>query len=236
MTRGGDVLIQGAGAGLGLQQGSALRRRGGDGAAPNAPATEFHGHIGRKQQQDGQPRLGRADTSGGNTLTGYKLFRAKSYNDFTQLGGTFSTTDTGHTDNGTSWDRAHEYRLIAIYSGNRESEPARVTIRTPRQPPWKVSGLTVTTDGATVTLTWDREGSGRATGYKVFRKSAHGAEAIDQYTKIADVSGRDTTTYQDDTVTSGQDYAYRVVATNNGQDGPPIRQRGRHRRSSAITA
>ena len=162
-----------------------------------------------------------APTSGGNTLTGYKLFRAKSYNDFTQLGGTFSTTDTGHTDNGTSWDRAHEYRLIAIYSGNRESEPARVTIRTPRQPPWKVSGLTVTTDGATVTLTWDREGSGRATGYTVFRKSAHGAEAIDQYTKIADVSGRDTTTYQDGTVTSGQDYAYRVVATNNGQDGPP---------------
>ena len=162
-----------------------------------------------------------APTPGAFTLTGYKLFRAKSYNDFMQLGGTFSTTDTGHTDNGTSWDRAHEYRLIAIYSGNRESEPARVTIRTPRQPPGKVSGLTVTTDGATVTLTWDREGSGRATGYTVFRKSAHGAEAIDQYTKIADVSGRDSTTYQDDTVTSGQDYAYRVVATNNGQDGPP---------------
>ena len=162
-----------------------------------------------------------APTSGGNTLTGYKLFRAKSYNDFTQLGGTFSTTDTGHTDNGTSWDRAHEYRLIAIYSGNRESEPAGVTIRTPRQPPWKVSGLTVATDGATVTLTWDIEGSGRATGYKVFRKSTHGTEAIDQYTKVADVSGGDTTTYQDGTVTSGQDYAYRVVATNNGQDGPP---------------
>ena len=75
-----------------------------------------------------------APTSGGNTLTGYKLFRAKYLNE-NKLIATLGASATSYQDTGTSWDRSHDYNLIATYSGNKESESARVNIRTPSQPP-----------------------------------------------------------------------------------------------------
>ena len=75
-----------------------------------------------------------APTSGGNTHTGYKLVRSKYLNE-NKLIATLVASATSYQDTGTSWDRSHDYNLIATYSGNKESESARVNIRTPSQPP-----------------------------------------------------------------------------------------------------
>ena len=75
-----------------------------------------------------------APTPGAFTLTGYKLFRSKHLHENTLIA-TLGDGATSYQDIGTSWDQSHDYNLIATYSGNRESEPARVNIRIPSQPP-----------------------------------------------------------------------------------------------------
>ena len=75
-----------------------------------------------------------APTPGAFTLTGYKLFRSKYLHENTLIA-TLDANETMAQDTGTSWDQSHDYNLIATYSGNRESEPARVNIRIPSQPP-----------------------------------------------------------------------------------------------------
>lgn len=47
------------------------------------------------------------------TQEGYKLPRAKSYNDFSQTA-TLASTDATATDTGTPWGWGHQYWLIAV--------------------------------------------------------------------------------------------------------------------------
>jgi len=81
--------------------------------------------------------------------------------------------------------------------------------------PGPPTGLVVTPGDGTVLLTWQapNENASSVTDYNVYRKSGQGAWEI-----IATVTA---TSYNDDDVTNGQEYSYKVLSVGSGGEGDP---------------
>ena len=81
--------------------------------------------------------------------------------------------------------------------------------------PGPPSGLVANASNGKVQLTWQApsDGASSVTGYNVYRKTGSGSWEL-----IASVNG---TSYEDDDVTNGQEYSYKVSSIGSGGEGEP---------------
>ena len=84
-------------------------------------------------------------------------------------------------------------------------------------PPNRPSSLTFDNSSSSITLTWTDNQTEAVTGYKVIRKTV----VTDDYTTVSTNTDNTTRTYEDDNVSTGGTYWYRVRAYNSNGDGTP---------------
>ena len=84
-------------------------------------------------------------------------------------------------------------------------------------PPNRPSSLTFDNSSSSITLTWTDNQTEAVTGYKVIRKTV----VTDDYTTVSTNTDNTTRTYEDDNVSTGGTYWYRVRAYNINGDGTP---------------
>ena len=84
-------------------------------------------------------------------------------------------------------------------------------------PPNPPSSLTSDNSSSSITLTWTDSQTEAVTGYKVIRKTV----VTDNFTTVSTNTDNTTRTYEDDNVSTGGTYWYRVRAYNSNGDGTP---------------
>jgi len=84
-------------------------------------------------------------------------------------------------------------------------------------PPNRPSSLTSDNSSSSITLTWTDSQTEAVTGYKVIRKTV----VTDNFTTVSTNTDNTTRTYEDDNVSTGGTYWYRVRAYNSNGDGTP---------------
>ena len=82
-------------------------------------------------------------------------------------------------------------------------------------PPNRPSSLTSDNSSSSITLTWTDSQTEAVTGYKVIRKTV----VTDNFTTVSTNTDNTTRTYEDDNVSTGGTYWYRVRAYNINGDG-----------------
>ena len=115
-----------------------------------------------------------------------------------------------YTDNTVTASNAYIYRIKAVFVTNANYSN-ELTVNTPQQPPGTPTGLSVALQGGSVLVKWDNGGGGTATSYRVERSVQGGA-----YSLYQTVAYSRTPSLTDNGVQSGQQYCYRVQATNGG--------------------
>lgn len=91
----------------------------------------------------------------------------------------------------------------------KPAPPPVAEVPPPPQPPAAPTGLTATSGGQSVSLTWI-DTSGEETGYRLERREGEGA-----YSTLTNLSAN-SVSFLDVTVQPGRSYAYRVIAMNGG--------------------
>ena len=160
--------------------------------------------------------------SDGAVVTGYRILRraVDSEDDFQALSQNTATTTTAWTDDdGLSARTKYAYRVQALgeYGAGELSTPAEVIM--PHVPlPGRVTVLTATaTAHDTVSLSWEAPSDGAAvTGYRILRRAV---DSETEFQVLSQNTGSVTTTWTDDSVSSGTKYAYRVQALGEHGEG-----------------
>ena len=146
--------------------------------------------------------------SEGNII--YHMFR-----DDTEV---WSGLELAFNDTTVSNDVTYRYTVAAQSSlgwGPNSTEVVGMPEGTSQIIPGPPTGLVSTPGDGSVSLTWQapNENASSVTGYNVYRKSGQGAWEL-----IATVTG---TSYNDDNVTNGQEYSYKVSSVGSGEEGDP---------------
>ena len=151
-------------------------------------------------------------SSGGSSITGYRIYRSSTSGAETLLT-TLASTATTYTDSGLASGSTYYYKVAAVnakgtgaLSNEKSAITAAATITVPDTP-----ALTSASPGnATVSLTWTAPGSnGRSsiTNYRIYRATSSGAETL--LTTIGNVSS-----FTDTGLTNGNAYYYKISAVN----------------------
>ncbi|GAB3940932.1 hypothetical protein GCM10028805_03510 [Spirosoma harenae] len=106
----------------------------------------------------------------------------------------------------------YSYRVRAVFvTGASSTYSNTLTVSTPQEAPGTPTGLTATLQNGSVVLSWSNGSGGTATNYRVERSVQGGA-----YSLYQTVSYSRTPSLTDNGVQGGQQYCYRVQATNGG--------------------
>ncbi|TLZ60410.1 MAG: hypothetical protein E6K13_08345 [Methanobacteriota archaeon] len=155
-------------------------------------------------------------SDGRSPVTNYRIYRGTSSGSLTllsEIGTTLSYADTGRTNGITYY-----YAVSAVNAageGARSGEVSATPMGTGTVPS-AVQSLQAVAGDAQVTLTWQApasSGSSAVTGYKVYRGTTSGSEAL-----LASVGT--VLTYVDTGATNGQIYYYQASALNGVGEGP----------------
>ncbi len=145
---------------------------------------------------------------------GYKVERSTDGINFTEIASSLPANTTSFSDNGLSPDTEYWYRVRCFLGtfnspySNIDNDRTFVVLVAP-------TGLTASAVSATqINLTWT-DNATNETGYKVERST----DGI-TFTEIASSLPANTTTYADNSVTSGTLYFYRVRAFNGSINSP----------------
>jgi putative cell wall-binding protein len=168
-----------------------------------------------------------ADSAGG---TGTRLVNGEDEDAPTVAG-----NKAAHVITGLAPSTTYRVEVKTVTTDGRESEPStRVTATTAEgdaapgdtsQPPAPVTGLDATPGTGQVTLTWDAHPNSAVIGYRLQRSDARPVtnncpSTLDvEWSTVADeadaLDRRTTTSFVDDTVTSGTFYCYRIAAVDS---------------------
>lgn len=156
------------------------------------------------------------DNSGENE-TGFEIYRDGGLGTDFQLIATVGKNVTSYQDQSVEGNRFYYYRVRAITSSLRSAASNEASVTTPVSPPAAPSGLSASLSNLTSAhITWDGNNSG-GTVFLVERanRSTGGA-----FTQIARVDYSRTLFYDDNGLSSGTEYCYRVRANNeSGNSG-----------------
>ena len=103
-------------------------------------------------------------------------------------------------------DRDVDVRFTLKDRAGNSSEKI-VTYTVDREPPYAPENVEVMDIGGTIIISWDKGGSADCEGYELYRKQ----EGMEDYL-VADISGKNSTWYEDDSMTEGVEYRYYVRA------------------------
>ena len=117
---------------------------------------------------------------------------------------------------------SYKVEMRARFGGNGEREwsgpwtqEVRLQVFEAVTPPAAATGLAATADEDGVDLIWTAPEHDAITGYRILR----GADAASLTSLVADTGSTDTS-YRDETVTGGSDYAYAVVVLSSSGESP----------------
>ena len=110
----------------------------------------------------------------------------------------------------------NSYRFLILFNDAGIS-PDSLICDKQNLPPNPPSSLTSDNSSSSITLTWTDSQTEAVTGYKVIRKTV----VTDDYTTVSTNTDNTTRTYEDDNVSTGGTYWYRVRAYNSNGDGTP---------------
>jgi fibronectin type 3 domain-containing protein len=201
-------------------------RSGERSATPSAPATV----PGAPTLNSAAPGNGSVTLSwsapssdGGSAVTGYKVYRGTSSGGealYANLGGTATSWADGNASNGVTY----YYQVSAVNSvgeGSRSGERS-ATPSAPANVPGSPTLNSATAGNGSVTLSWSAptsNGGSAITGYKVYRGTSSGAEAL--YANL----GSTATNWADGNATNGVTYHYQVSAVNSVGEGSRSNER-----------
>jgi outer membrane protein assembly factor BamB len=154
-----------------------------------------------------------APSDGGSPITGYRIYRATASGGETLLtpvsGSTLSYDDNNLT-NGTTY----YYRVSAV-NGAGEGALSNEASATPQGGAPSAPTLSASAGNATVHLSWTApsDGGSPITGYRIYRATASGGE---KFLRLVNAS---TLSFDDNSVSNGTTYYYRVSAVNGAGEG-----------------
>ena len=110
----------------------------------------------------------------------------------------------------------NSYRFLILFNDAGIS-PDSLICDKQNLPPNPPTSLTSDNSSSSITLTWTDSQTEAVTGYKVIRKTV----VTDNFTTVSTNTDNTTRTYEDDNVSTGGTYWYRVRAYNSNGDGTP---------------
>ena len=110
----------------------------------------------------------------------------------------------------------NSYRFLILFNDAGIS-PDSLICDKQNLPPNPPTSLTSDNSSSSITLTWTDSQTEAVTGYKVIRKTV----VTDDFTTVSTNTDNTTRTYEDDNVSTGGTYWYRVRAYNSNGDGTP---------------
>ncbi len=152
-------------------------------------------------------------SSGGNAITGYKVYRGTTSGGevfLVLLGNTLSYVDTGLING-----QIYFYKVSAV-NGVGESALSNEASATPATVPTTPQILVATAGNSQVALTWSApssEGGSAVIGYKVYQGTSSGGEAL-----LATLGN--VLVYTSTGLANGQTYYFKVSASNAVGEGP----------------
>lgn len=156
-------------------------------------------------------------SNGGSTITGYNVYRGTSAAG-ESLQATIGNVFT-YKDSSLANGQTYYYKISAVNSigeGPQSSEASATPFTVPSAP----QNFVATAGSSQVTLTWmapSSNGGSSISGYKVYRGTASGSEAIL-------ITLGNVLTYVDTGLASGQTYYYKISALNSAGEGVPSRE------------
>lgn len=153
----------------------------------------------------------------GESETGFEIYRDPGLGTNFQLIATVGKNATSYQDQSVEGNRLYYYRVRAITPSLQSASSNQVSVTTPVSPPAAPSGLSASLSSTTSAhLTWDGNNSG-GTVFLVERANRTMGSA---FVQIARVDYSRTLFYDDNGLSSGTEYCYRVRANNeSGNSG-----------------
>ena len=149
------------------------------------------------------------ETTNGLPISTYTVFRGTSPSNLGSLGVTKSTS---YTDTKAAAGQTYYYAVQAKDTGGDLSPmSATATVTTPVTPAAPTDLAATANTKTKVTVTWSESSPGLPiTSYKIWRGSSP--------SNLSNIATRNTASYSDTTVTTGNTYYYAVQAVDNGGD------------------
>jgi fibronectin type 3 domain-containing protein len=151
-------------------------------------------------------------------LAGYDVYRSTSSGGtYTKLN-TSKLTSSDYVDTGATAGTTYYYRVYAIDTSNNQSAYASASATRPASGtvPASASNLAITSSSTSgVSLTW-ADNSSNEVSFRIERKIGSGGT----YAPLTTL-GANATSYTDTSVSAGNTYYYRVVASGTGGDASP---------------
>ena len=174
--------------------------------APNAPASVTFSNIATSGLT-----INWSDSA--NNESGYRVYRSADGVNFAKVAD-LNANSTSYSDSGLSSSTTYYYKIAAWNSASKAgTEPrhrqktAAPVVNAPNEPTWLTVAYPTTTS---LQLYW-LDQSNNETGFHVYRSTDGGAN----YTLIGDAAAN-SQFYQDNNLTPGMKYTYKVTAFNSG--------------------
>ncbi|GAB4033177.1 fibronectin type III domain-containing protein [Spirosoma gilvum] len=143
--------------------------------------------------------------------TKFEIERIGLTGSFIKIGEASANTPSYQDKTVTSLN-TYSYRVRAVFvTGASPTYSNTLTVSTPQEPPGTPTGFSVTLQNGSVLVKWDNGSGGTATSYRVERSVQGGAYSLYQTVQYSR-----TPSLTDNGVQGGQQYCYRVQATNGG--------------------